>query len=268
MPPALRLGAPSSQSGDKHRQQLAAANEASLHSPHRACNRSYAEPTMLEHLLTDDALEPAVAPVDPKAFPALGTLDPAAFFDAQVKTADLIALFDDEENDPTPELQRNAAAAAFMEMTNGVNLQETRAKLAKLKVPRAVRHLVGMLTAYEWEFIDQAKELRGYAVAQILEETKHPDAKIRLRALEMLGKVTEVALFTDRVEVKNAGLSDEELDERLREKLRNFMNATDAVTRTTETVDDILPVLRPVTQAITDIPAAPELRFHPTEDSK
>lgn len=225
---------------------------------------------MLDHLLTDDALEPAVAPVnakDAKAFPALGTLDPADFFDAQVKTADIISLFDDEDSDPTPELQRNAAAAAFMEMTNGANLQETRARLAKLKVPRAVRHLVGMLTAYEWEFVDQAKELRGYAVAQILEETRHPDAKIRLRALEMLGKVTEVALFTDRVEVKNANLSDDELDAKLREKLRLFMNATDAVTKTTEPVEDILPVLRPVTVALTDA-STPDKCFHPPEDTK
>lgn len=222
---------------------------------------------MLEHLLTDDAIEPAVAPVNAKDFPALAALDPAEMFDAQVKTADIIALFDDEA-DPTPELQRSAAAEAFLEMTNGTDLKATRAKLSRLKVPRAVRHLVGMLTAYEWEFVDQARELRGYAVAQILEETKHPDAKIRLRALEMLGKVTEVALFTDRVEVKNAGMTDAELDEALREKLRNFINATDAVTKTTETVDDIIPVLRPVTQAITNSPSAPELRFHPPEDPK
>jgi hypothetical protein len=225
---------------------------------------------MLDHLLIDDALEPVAAPVnatDKKAFPALGALDPADFFDAQVKTADIIALFDDEDSDPTPELQRNAAAAAFMEMTNGASLQDTRAKLAKLKVPRAVRHLVGMLTAYEWEFVDQAKALRGYAVAQILEETKHPDAKIRLRALEMLGKVTEVALFTERVEVKNSGLSDDELDAKLREKLRLFMNATDAVAKTTETVDDVMPVLRPITAALVD-ESAPDKRFHPPEDTK
>ena len=82
-----------------------------------------------------------------------------------------------------------------------------------------MQHLVGMLTAYDWAFVEQAKELRGYAVAQILEEVKHPDARIRLKALDMLGKVTEVALFTERVEVKKAQMSDVELETRIKEKL-------------------------------------------------
>ena len=84
-----------------------------------------------------------------------------------------------------------------------------------------------MLTAYDWHFVEQAKEIRGYAVAQLVEETKHPDAKIRLRALELLGKVTEVALFTDRVEVKNNALSDSELDSRIKEKLERMAKIVD-----------------------------------------
>jgi hypothetical protein len=203
---------------------------------------------MLEHLIDHEEIVPTVSNVSERDVPDLDKTLPADFLDAQVKTADLIALFDDEDASPVPALQRDAAAKAFMEMTNGSNLQDTRAKLMKLKVPRAVRHLVGMLTAYEWEFVDQAKELRGYAVAQILEETKHFDAKIRLRALEMLGKVTEVALFTDRVEVKNTGLSDEELDRKLREKLQRFIGATDAVAKPLDTtIDEALPVLKPIT---------------------
>jgi hypothetical protein len=91
-----------------------------------------------------------------------------------------------------------------------------------------VQHLVGMLSAYDWEFMEQAKELRGYAVSQILEETKHPDAKIRLKALDMLGKVTEVALFTERVEVRKTQLSDSDLDAKIKEKLNRFMGVIDA----------------------------------------
>jgi hypothetical protein len=84
-----------------------------------------------------------------------------------------------------------------------------------------------MLTAYDWAFVEQAKELRGYAVSQILEETKNPDARLRLRALELLGRVTEVALFTDRVEVKKTTVNDDELDAKIKEKLARFMDVTD-----------------------------------------
>ena len=45
----------------------------------------------------------------------------------------------------------------------------------------------------------------------------------------MLGKVTEVALFTDRISVKNEEVSDEELDARIKEKLGRYMGAVDVV---------------------------------------
>jgi len=95
-----------------------------------------------------------------------------------------------------------------------------------------------MLTAYDWAFVEQAKELRGFAVAKILEEVKHPDARIRLKALDMLGKVTEVALFTERIEVKKTEMSDMELETRIKDKLNRFMGVIDVVDVTEEKSDE------------------------------
>jgi hypothetical protein len=67
------------------------------------------------------------------------------------------------------------------------------------------------------------------AVSHIVKEVSHPDARIRLKALEMLGKVTEVALFTDRISVKSEEVSDEELDARIKEKLGKYMGVVDVV---------------------------------------
>jgi hypothetical protein len=105
---------------------------------------------------------------------------------------------------------------------------EAKNAVAKVTVPPAVKKLVGMLTAYDWAFVEQAKEIRGMAVAKILEETDHPDARIRLKALELLGRVTEVGLFTDRIEVKKTELSDSELDAKIKEKLLAIQNTIDA----------------------------------------
>ena len=91
-----------------------------------------------------------------------------------------------------------------------------------------------MLTAYDWEFVQQARELRGYTVAKLLEECENPNANIRLKALGLLGKVTEVGLFTDKIEVKKTDLTDEEIDKKLKDKLAKFMNVTDA-----EPIEDI-----------------------------
>ena len=74
-----------------------------------------------------------------------------------------------------------------------------------------------------------AENLRSLAVTKIVKDTDHPDARIRLKALELLGKVTEVALFTDRVEVKRQEMSDDELEKRIKEKLGRYMGAVDVV---------------------------------------
>jgi hypothetical protein len=119
--------------------------------------------------------------------------------------------------------ERAAARDAFKSVTFDMDISKQRAALASVKTPDAVLHLTGMLTAYDWEFVHHAKELRNYAVSKILEETNNPNANVRLKALQMLGNVTEVALFTERVEVTKKDASEEELESRLRERLARFM---------------------------------------------
>ena len=51
---------------------------------------------------------------------------------------------------------------------------------------------------------------------------------IRLKALGLLGKVTEVGLFTEKIEVKKTDLTEAEVDAKLKEKLARFMNVSDA----------------------------------------
>lgn len=113
-------------------------------------------------------------------------------------------------------------------MTANADTGDTHALITRLDTPPAVKHLVGMLTAFDWQFVERAQEIRGYAVAQLLEETKHPDAKIRLKALELLGKVTEVALFTERMEIKSTNVTDDELDRKIKEKLEALEKISDA----------------------------------------
>ena len=183
---------------------------------------------MLEHLI-DGEFEPAVE-THPAALPLpVEKADTAQTIDAQVKTAEWLKELglDDEEIETKADAQ--AARKSFASIVTGQTAPSTQVALSQIKTPAAVQHLVGMLTAYDWQFVEQARELRGYAVAQILEETKHSDARIRLKALDMLGKVTEVALFTDRIEIKKTDLSDDELETRIKDKLNRFMQVVDVV---------------------------------------
>jgi len=179
---------------------------------------------MLEHLL--DFTPP---PATPQSVVPLTQATPDDIVAAQLNTADWLEKMGAPTTDQAQAAAATAAAQQAFSALTTQTPEEQRKALMQLKTPPAVRHLTGMLTAYDWEFVEQAKELRGYAVSQILEETKHPDAKIRLKALDMLGRVTEVALFTERVEVKNNTLSDAEIEAKIKEKINRFMQVTDVI---------------------------------------
>jgi len=181
---------------------------------------------MLENLLHFD-------PEAPGDFTPLPKATPKAVLAAQVATASWAEEFGVPSDEDIDQRQQVAAAReAFSVLNLDITDDAKKVALAEIKTPAAVQHLTGMLTAYDWEFVNQAKEIRGYAVAKLMEETKHPDAKIRLRALDMLGKVTEVALFTERVEITTKDASEEEVEERLRKRLAKFLTPEDGATVT------------------------------------
>lgn len=87
---------------------------------------------------------------------------------------------------------------------------------------------MGLLTAYDWEFVERAKEIRAFVVGRLVAETEDSKGSVRLKALELLGKVTEVGLFTDKVEVKKIDATDEEINARIKEKIGAFLKIKDA----------------------------------------
>lgn len=180
---------------------------------------------MLDHLLN---FEPEVLPTT-EAPPPADKATPVEELNAKIATSDWLKEMGVPDTETAvSELEKRQARQTFTALTTAAPLKEQKDLVTKIETPAAVRHLTGMLTAYDWEFVQQAKELRGYAVAKILEDCEHPNANIRLKALGLLGKVTEVGLFTDKIEVKKTDLSEQEIDAKLKEKLAKFMNVSDA----------------------------------------
>jgi hypothetical protein len=180
---------------------------------------------MLEHLIN---FEPPVQEHTAKVATPLDKFSPEQTLNAQVNTtAWLEKLGVDDDDKALKEANAKAAQKVFTALSTNTPVAETKHQLTQIKTPEAVRHLVAMLAAYDWEFVEQAKHLRGMAVAKILEETNHPDARVRLKALDMLGRITEVALFTERVEIKKADMSDSDIDKKIKEKLNKFMGVVD-----------------------------------------
>ena len=182
----------------------------------------------LEHLVTASAADfipeplPENTPFDP-----LYSKNATETFSAQIKTSTWLESFADEDEEILSEAEEKKVVDAFNAMTT--RDPRTKEKLLNLDLPEEIKSAVGMVTAYQWKFVEQAEELRSMAVSHIVKEVSHPDARIRLKALEMLGKVTEVALFTDRVSIKSEEVTDEELDQRIKEKLGKYMGVVDVV---------------------------------------
>jgi hypothetical protein len=183
---------------------------------------------LLQHLITADEADYVPTPEESQTgFTPLDKLSPAETLNGKIHTADFLTSITADDENVISEASETRALEAFSSIV--AQSPDAKQKILELQLPEEVRSSVAMLSQYQWEFVKQAEELRTMAVAKIVKETDHPDARIRLKALDMLGKVTEVALFTERVEVKKTDLSDEELEKRIKEKLGRYMGKADIV---------------------------------------
>jgi hypothetical protein len=98
---------------------------------------------------------------------------------------------------------------------------------AVTSTPEGARYLNAMLAEYDMDVVENAARLRNYVVNKLLLESASGDARIRIKALELLGKVSDVALFTERSEVTITSRSTVELESSLRDKIAKLMNPPD-----------------------------------------
>jgi hypothetical protein len=106
-----------------------------------------------------------------------------------------------------------------------------------LSTPATVSHLYAMLSDYDHQVVQEAVQLRRYVTNKLIEETGLPDARHRLRALELLGKISDVGLFTEKTEVtvKHEGILD--LENQIRGKLLKVLNSSEVVDASFEVIE-------------------------------
>ena len=99
-----------------------------------------------------------------------------------------------------------------------------------------------ILQEFGQSVVDSALQVRHLVTNKLLLETENPDAKVRLRALELLGKVSDVGLFAEKSEVTVTHQSTDDLKKNLRKKLEKLVNPPevdgDAVVIDAEVVDE------------------------------
>ena len=69
-----------------------------------------------------------------------------------------------------------------------------------------------------------ALQIRHLVTNKLLLESENSDARVRMRALELLGKISDVSLFAEKSEVTITHQSTDDLRAKLRQKLEKLVN--------------------------------------------
>lgn len=107
-----------------------------------------------------------------------------------------------------------------------------------LASPQVVVYLQGLLNEYDKTVVKSAAQLRVYVTNKLLAESDNADPRIRMRSLELLGKISDVGLFTDKTEITMRHRPTEELEQLLRERLARVIDA-EPVAKGRPAIEDI-----------------------------
>jgi hypothetical protein len=92
--------------------------------------------------------------------------------------------------------------------------------------PAALRAIDHQLKTFSHNIVEDAQQVRTFVTNKLLEETDNPDPRIRIKALELLGKISDVGLFAEKSEVTVTHRTSDDLRDALRAKLSKLVDVT------------------------------------------
>jgi len=118
-----------------------------------------------------------------------------------------------------------------------VSYAENPMKTSKAATPKRIAQLTPatllltdrILKDFGHSVVKSATQVRHLVTNKLIEETENPDPRIRIRALELLGKISDVGLFAEKSEVTVTHQTSDDLKEKLREKLSRLVNPADEI---------------------------------------
>lgn len=145
------------------------------------------------------------------------TVEAAAGTARLLEAAGLDITVTDADLDDAAATARQAARAPH------VLQQRSAIKAITKKTPAALLLTEKILNDYGHKIVEEASQVRHMVVNKLIQETENPDARIRVKALELLGKVSDVGLFTEKQEITITHQTSDDLRARLRRKLEKMM---------------------------------------------
>ena len=116
--------------------------------------------------------------------------------------------------------------------------------------PGAILKLEALLNEFDHEFLGANRRITNYVTNRLLEESMDEDPRVRLKALELLGKRKGVNLFSDQLEVTVKEKPTNELESELTLLLEKYMGNAEVVENEArqkpDTIIDLDDVLGPI----------------------
>lgn len=140
---------------------------------------------------------------------------------------------------PISSQEKKEAAEIFKQFTNPDVTPSLNAATSKaLQVPATVQHLYAMLSDYDHQVVQEAVQLRRFVTNKLIEDAGLSDPRHRLKALELLGKISDVGLFAEKTEITVKNLSQSDLEAEIKAKMYKILGKTAVVDATFEVVPD------------------------------
>jgi hypothetical protein len=117
--------------------------------------------------------------------------------------------------------------------------QTVSAKAISALQPRTMIAVKAILDEFGHSVVQSATLIRHLVVNKLIIETENLDPRIRMRALENLGKMSDVALFTERSEVTITHQSTDDLKSKLKAKLDAIRERATTLSQNSEGVYEI-----------------------------
>jgi hypothetical protein len=113
--------------------------------------------------------------------------------------------------------------------------------LAKNLTSGTILNLEAILTEWDQEVLDVNRRLRNYTTNKLIVESVDPDPKQRMRALENLGRIGAVGLFSEKIDVTVTHRTVIDIESELRKTLALYGSpiVDVEVKETPKSIDDI-----------------------------
>lgn len=98
--------------------------------------------------------------------------------------------------------------------------------------PGTIINLEAILNEWDQEVLDVHRRLRNYVTNKMLMESVDPDPRQRMKALENLGKVAGVGLFSERIDINVTHRTVQDIERDLAKTLEMYMGPIETIEAT------------------------------------